>query len=767
MDHRFAPSLVLVLAALTGAPHLSPALAAQASHNRTEAASLLEQALFAEEHKRDFAAALDLFERARAAAAAAKDAATEASARQGADRVRARNAGVAQTPTPQLALQLRIADLILNYRRSPEGTSSQHEAANEVAIFGASAVDLIERGVAGPVRLEGADGTVVELPQSTESYVMLLARMTVPEAGAALDRLLSASDPLVRRSVATHANPDRHRAQLLRALKDPAPQVVDRAITRLAGSNDPALADVMRSAALKDNETAMAWLLNNARASQLVDMIADENLPANARTRACTVLAGAKGGQASKAALDAIFSLIRDLAEESSRQAAMESLFKLVTETWSRIPPELLRQLEDTLRTDSDRIPQPLGDRLLHRIGTARSLPYLVERHFSTSNQSLRLPDPNSLLARCGVGDFVQVSAALGLVPAREPRQDVFGSAMFQWLRGAAVSKVGSADLMQGLALQSANSRGPFLQDVAAQWIVSQLPERGDLSAAQRAAVGPELAPLAEELFESVADFSHGAGIRLMGAVGDPRYVRRLFERARTANSSECLTAIRRILAQQPARAADAIGFLLSSESTWEGDSFSSVFSGIFPAQAPEQLLKLAVDAWGNHTSASAHRRLIYLVAEQVPGDAGDQFLMQHYRELDVTASDARRATLLRFASSLYPPGVELIQQALRDPSSQVREAANTAFQAYRSQARVLDEFDAWANRAAQRDSAVHEFTMQVQGTNPDVVGVAALALGSLRVQSARPLIEQALQRFESNAALAVTLRRALEMLGN
>lgn len=767
MVNRLAPSVVFVFAGLIGAAQSSPTLAAQVPQSRTEFASLLEQALFAEEQSRDFVKALELFERARAAAATAKDAAAEETARRGAERVRARSAGVAQAPSEAQSLESRIAGLLRDYLRQPDGTQQQADAANEVVIFGASAVGIIERGIEGPPRLEFATGAVMEPPNWVERHVSLLARMTAPEAGAALDRLLSSPDPLVRRSVATCAQPDRHRAQLLRALKDPAPQVAERAISSLANSNDPALADLMRNAALKDNSTAMEWLLDNARAGQLVDMIADKALPAGVRTRACAVLAGARGGQASKAALDAILSLLRELGEESHRQAAMESLFKLVTETWPRIPQELLRQLEDALRTDAERIPQPLGDRLLHRIGTARSLPYLVERYFTTTNPNLRIPDPNSMLARCGVGDFVAVSAALGLVPSRDPRQDVFGSALFQWLRGAAESSVSSANLVQGLALQSANSRGMFLQGVVVPWIAARISEDGEVSAAERAAVGSELAPVAQELFESSDGGERRAGARVMGVLGDPRFLPALLRGCKLGDNTESLRAVRRVVAQQPARAADVIAFLLGDDTSWEGDDFVSVFSALFPSRAPDDVLKLAVESWTSRASANAHRRLMYLVAKCVPGEAGDQFLMAHYRELDSAAWQARQATLLRFAASLYPPGVDLIGEALRDPSSSVRTAAHKAFDAYRTQAVVFEEFQSWASRAARRDGAAHEFMLKVQGNDPGVVGVAALALGALSVPESRPLIQEAIQRFETNAEVVATLRRALEMLGN
>src|SRR5688500_9592521 len=135
-------SITLLLLAF---PAFAPA---QDKAQAPTAASLIEQALYAEEHERDFEKAAKLFDSALGAATRARDEGSKLVALAGAERARARAAGIPAAPQGENdPLVCRVAERIFIYQHHTPTSAEAKEALRDLALLGAIAVPWLERAI--------------------------------------------------------------------------------------------------------------------------------------------------------------------------------------------------------------------------------------------------------------------------------------------------------------------------------------------------------------------------------------------------------------------------------------------------------------------------------------------------------------------------------------------------------------------------------------------------------------------------------------------
>ncbi|MEO7153236.1 MAG: hypothetical protein ABI054_01215, partial [Planctomycetota bacterium] len=132
---------------------LSSLSLAQDKQVAPSAASLIEQAKFAEE-QRDFVKAQDLFTAAMKAAMAAQDPELAKQASEALGRVKLRAVGIGEAPlSDEDPMICRLAERMFSLWSFGENTQGLEDAYNDIALFGAIAVPWLEKAIQGPYRL--------------------------------------------------------------------------------------------------------------------------------------------------------------------------------------------------------------------------------------------------------------------------------------------------------------------------------------------------------------------------------------------------------------------------------------------------------------------------------------------------------------------------------------------------------------------------------------------------------------------------------------
>lgn len=119
--------------------------------------------------------------------------------------------------------------------------------------------------------------------------------------------------------------------------------------------------------------------------------------------------------------------------------------------------------------------------------------------------------------------------------------------------------------------------------------------------------------------------------------------------------------------------------------------------------------------------------------------------LAAHFRE--VTWAPARIEAIERFANELYEPAIPLLGEALKDNDGRVRAAAQSAFQAFKTQREAQAEFEAWQASSKEARATVEDLVKLLESSNHDVVVGAVQALGAIHARAALPAIVKLLDR--------------------
>jgi len=719
--------------------------------------SLAEQARYAEEHTRDFDKSAQLFGQASALAQKQGDAPNAKALDDARARVLARKSGIQAGGQEAYDAKRERAMLLIREIGSGDiGESGKSQGYRDLALLGAQVVPWLEKAIDGPFEQDE-----VSISGESKYFVKAIAMMSAPEGLAAMDRLLSSSDPLVRRAVAEYADPERHRAQLLRALKDPAQGVRERALATLAASDDPALTEVMRAAARGASGDAFEWLARR-EPSFLVQVAADKASPGTLRERVLNRLIDTEPLALADEHIDALLLLARERGAEGPRVLAMNLVYKL---TRTSMSPETAKRIETAVLSDFAHYPRPAVTGVLLRVGGPQALKVLVEQICAGGypNSAETQQGISRILARCGPADFAAVADAYGKMPPRLPgvlSNDAQVRPPLQgWLGAMLDQGLGSQAIAQAAGSMDPLIRRDFMQDVGLPWI-SRIPV--GMQNATIPSVDPGLLTLLREMPTGASsDYVRAKAIG-MGASGDPKVLPELVAMVSPNSNSDGYVqwAIRRVAGKDPQRWRVVIEQLMASESVSTED-LSRSFRELIGERQPTEILGLVKSLW-----KPAHaEKLAALVLESVPGPEGSAFLLEHYAQLPLVASKVREGIIKRFADEVYQPATALVGEALRDTDDRVRNAAFQAFNRFRENRQLVSDFKAWTEESALGDKTTAELLALLDSSNPQVLVATVKALGALKVRSALPRLIALLEARGNDAALVDAVGDAIERL--
>ncbi len=727
------------------------------------AMSLVEQAKKAEEQDRDFAKAIELYDRALEKAISSKNEDVIAQVKTFRAQAQARQAGIAPAvkPSDSDPMICRLAERLHNLEVFGPETEEIVEAYEDISLLGAIAVPWLEKAIGAPYDLCNLNVGGGNPPL----YVRALAQMSAPEGVAALEKLLSSPDPIVRRAVAHYASPDRHRAVLLKALKDPAEAVRDQAIERLSKGTDPKLFEVLSPFARSGNLAALGWMIEH-RPDELLRIAASPNLLAAVRSNALESLKRSKNFRPDAAAIDALIAVAGSQTEYTVRNAAMDLLQKGVCDTWKPLDPLLAKRIEDAIRAAPDSFPTRAAMSTLEAVGSASSLALLIERTTAEDMSPLVAPI-GRILGRSGPADFAAVVAAFAKAPV--PVRGVqTNNGMGEWvhnslrscLEALARGELTSVEIAKGAKVLPPAARRIYLQSVVVGWLEANT--NTDAAIARLPKFESGFLDLLREMAASgEANFTTYA-IRGLGASGDAKVLPELTATMATSDlDGNTITAIRRLTAKDPQRIRTVLELLLGIKA-YAPQNFCPAFQSIVDKPKSDELLEVVNALW----TPQASERLMALVTGAVPGPAGCEVLMKHYAELDASAFDTRMRVIQRFGQDLFEPALDLIGGALRDPNERVRQTAGTVFERFKSEQQRVKDFNEWRNSDAQKQKTIGELIPLLDNANPDVVIGAVKALRALKARSCYPKLVLLLEKHKDNANVKDVVMQTLDELG-
>lgn len=737
-------------------------LFAQGERKPETPAALVEQALYAEEHQRDFTRAAELFQRALDAARQANDATQLERARKGLDRVvaRQRGAGVEQDD-PILCAISRCLDAMESSSTQPE--SSADAAENDIQLYGAFAVPWIEKAIAGPLLL--CDTNV---SANVDRCVRVLTRMRIPEADAALQRLLKSIDPLARRAVATYCDPDAQRAILQQALSDPTPTVRDAAVKRFLRSSDPTLAASLLPHARAGNVPALEWLSRH-QAAALVTIATDPR--ADHRTRAVAL------GQIERSTLpqdsahvDALLALARDSSVPQLAKLAMTALADLLAK-WRPLEPSIAEQVRLALTAAPGAYPQPGAALALLGTGggpaiaaSAVQLLAALEAMPAQSNEQHQLCRRlDEQLMQLGGDAFPHVVEAYRELPIRIGSGDFRDQMLDSYARALRrlAPSAASPDLAR-CATGLAGDKFAFYASVVVQALRTSLSSQARVGAR----LEPEWLPLLRRMATSAEENVRESAVSGLGALGDPSVLPDLMAALKDSSpavAARASEALRNTIRADPARSRrvleDAMGAFLKQHG-----KHSAELAGQLAELPADDALELAERYWDESRDVWVHDTLARVVCDHVPGQRGLEFLLSKLPEMAAGPAYTRQRVIQRFGNELYEPALDALERALSDPSAEVRASARAAFKSFKEQREALAEFAAWKATRAEARQTVDELLELTASPNVEVVVGAVKALGALKASAAYPKLVRLLERKEPEIKAAV--QAALDKLG-
>ncbi len=727
------------------------------------AMSLVEQAKRAEEQDRDFAKAIELYDRALEKAVSSKNADVIAQVEAFRAQAQARQAGIAPAakssdPDP---MTCRLAEQLYNLEHFGPLTDDFADAYKDISLLGAIAVPWLEKAIRAPYQLCNFD-----IRGKPPLYVRALAEMSAPEGVAGLEKLLSSPDPIVRRAVAQYASPDRHRAILLRALKDPAEAVRDEAISRLSSGSDPKLFEVLSPFARIGNRAALRWM-NDQRPDELLRIAASANLPATVRSNALEYLRTEESYRPDAAAIDALLAVASSQAEYTVRSAAMDVLQRGVSSTWRPFDPILARRIEEAIKAAPDSFPFMSATYTLWEVSSASSLGLMIGRTSVDDMSSLTTPI-SRILGRSGPADFAAVVAAFAKTPVPVRGVPSGNGNMGEWIHGSlrswleamAKGEVSSVEIAKGAKVLPPAARRIYLQSVVVGWLEANT--NTDAAIARLPKFDAGFLELLREMAASGDGNFTNYAIRGLGASGEAKVLPELMATL-TGNSIDgtVAAAIRRIVVNDPQRVRVVLQLLLGNK-TIATENFCQAFQSILDKSKSEGLLEVVNSLWAPESS----ERLMALVTGAVPGPAGCSVLMQHYAELDAAAFDTRMRVIQHFGQELFEPALDLIGSALIDPNDRVRNTANQVFEKFKFEQQRVNEFNEWRKGDQQSKQAIAELIPLLDNANPDVVIGAVKALRALKARACYPKLVLLLEKHKDNEKVKDVVMQTLDELG-
>ncbi|MCE9593622.1 MAG: HEAT repeat domain-containing protein [Planctomycetes bacterium] len=748
---------VLFLAALA-----APLLARQ-EKKPDSPASLVEQALYAEEHERDFKRALELYQRAFTAAQQAADASLVDRAQKGIDRAAARQRGAPLDEFQQNdPILCGIANCIDSLGTMPDGSEQLSRAYRDIALYGPTAVPWLEKAIAGPYTL-----CVFKLGGAVDRYVRALAGMQVPDADAALKRLLKSVDPLVRRAVAEYSNPNRQREVLMLALQDATPTVRKYAIGALARSGDRGLLELMKTYALEGTEEAASWL-QLMEPTALLSVARDARATAEGREVAIRFLDGGTLPQTAEVA-DALLALAHDRTTAAIAPEPMKVLLKCVRDAWKPLDSEIASRVERALTADLDGYPQPTASLVLLAVGGGPAIESLAGRlnaiaaplNPSTTEGRAFLAQLQNQLRGLTSSDFRHVAVAFRKI---EPCGRVGDSStavydsVLNALNSLAQANTPSLDIAAGAEGLEGEKLERYMT-VAGTWIRSR---SGAGFNNTRDALDRAWIPLLRRMAQSTQYETRQAAAVGIGDVGDPALLTELSSLSEDPNvRNDATNSISRIVRADPAKSRETLENAMTTYSASNGRLSPEIASKI-SLLTPTDALALAEKFWKQSTDIAVRGALYSAVCSRIQGPEGSEFLLRHFA--DARATGVTLDAIRRFGKELYEPAIDVLGESLKDPSPDVRKTAQDAFASFKTQRDALAEFRAWKTTSDEARTTIDELAKLLDSPNLDVVIGAVKSLGALKARAVYPKLVKMLERKEPD--LKAAIQKALDQLG-
>lgn len=787
---RTATSALLALA-------LSPLACASTNDPQETARKLLERGAYAEEHERDFAAAAELYAQAVEAATAANDTTTANAAEAARNRILARQ-GTPVAPATKAAWQEvppQALRLLLEGSRSDPKTPEGQALIKDLAIAGASVVPKLEMMFSLETPTMIGDGvlslgiTPTQLYPNPTFAVYALAAIDGPEARAALERCYASPDPLVRHALVSAIGARWDFALLERALRDPVDSIAGVAINRLRGYANPNFADDMELGAKRGNAEAANWLARFA-AERLLTLAEDRATALDQRLLYVKALSQNGALDPDIKTAQRLLSLGREPGEESLSRLAFEALnYQWTHQAW-RFATELREPLGEFVMAELELKPTTQLISLLKLVAPTNTPGALLR-----AMQKIGAPLPTE------VADAIRNTVSGLPFDASEEAFDGWMELLRNLPRFEPVEPKGGASIagqvlirlrnlapsapLESLAKGARNLPTPLRQQYG--YVLEarvkeevQHGRRGG-SSGQSGGLDPAILPVAFAWLDLDWERAGSDVARCLIEVGDVEQLPRALDlycnvRIGGANNSAG-SAVNRLININPERAAviveqrlaklvsqpaagaavdqrlRALGYVAEGESGIVQDNPSAVVRtiGFFPSAQALALFR----NWYPKLGAPKHKHILQeVLVEQIDGAEAIAEIVRLYPEF--IEAETRHHAVERLGAELIEGAIPLLGDALRDPDSGVRKAAQDASAAFKQQREALEEFAAWTNASqAQRESTA-ELIALLASPNRDVVLGAVRSLGAIRASTALPALVKLLERNDPELKKAV-----------
>jgi len=742
------------------------------------ARALIERGAYAEEHERNFDAALELYAKAAKAAADAGDAATATEANAARDRVLARQ-GKAPAQASPADEQLVMRRALATVSSATEGAVDINQAAETIAIFGNRVVQWLEPMLVWTERIPvsshfGSSFGPDYLTPNAPLAALALVRIATPEAKAALERGLASPDPTVRMAIIKSLNVFAHADMAKRMVLDPVPAVSSVAIELLAGSQDLGLTDVMDAAARKGSWQAMEWLVRKVPERVLAIAI-DRGATVQSRSTALQQLRS--GGRVSPKIenVRALLAIGLDGDEASLRFFALVALSEQVP-NWSRPQDSALQ--EEAAKLITAQLEHELSPQLITAVNRSQSVP-TIKAMTALIPKLVAQPDAvllndfnvwlNNAQGEYPPATFDAWLAMYRALPIDFPRspddRNTDSSALAKIARQlgiAAATAPPDVIARSGRSLEGEARKlydGVILARLRSE--TRKANSRGGGGWPPAGSIDRAVLPLALELIATAGEggaptdaFAALIGIGDVQQIGVALDYIASREENMPAGPAQAVEELTKVDAKAAAVVFSAhIESVLASAAPTKGQLTTLGMLRVLPDESALAVIRTSLP---KARSDDAKEVLFSVLINYVRIPAATAFIAEHYTEMPSAPRALRAAAITRFGRELYEPAINLLGSALKDTEEDVRRAAREASQAFKVQREALEEFAAWTSASKEARDSIAELSKLLESNNKDVVLGAIKALGAVKARTALPALVKLLERNDPEVKAAV-----------
>jgi hypothetical protein len=758
-------------------------------------AAALERGHFAEEHERDFEAAAAWYQTALTTARQMDDAARVEEARAALERLKRRQGEVppeededavrAEIEERMAAVLDHLEGRVTYFRDNPSTFGAGHftevyaAAAGELDIFGQRSADLMAAFFEDRNREVGGNRLTLE----KEDAARVLAAMRTAEADAALEHGARSANPLVRREVMRAADPARHRAVLLMGADDAVPGVREAAVASLARDPRPADEELLRAAFEGGIDAAVEGLFR-LDPEAVVARALQADAPAELREQVFWLVVREAGGKPSAPKLELVLRRALEAPTEKERELTLEQLYKLVQGRWAPLSDALRARAEAFLLEHLESLPASWGIGALLAVAGPASLEALPKRMIASP--AIHAAENGSALQELGKQVAVEEAASVARIANALPRpENLQGSARDRYygalaglrrvLHGMPWPEEDPTPVLAAWNALDADLR-PHFASVLDDWTRALVERRtesvgGDADLAFRpGSLDERFLPIARVLVDMRDDKAVRRGLFVLRGVGGAEALlahvglANLGSPSRTTTKDLARSGAAALVAADPTGARATL--VAAIQSGWRlREALPPIDVEALELLPAEQLVAAFRELWPTFEEGDPRRvDLLQLLANSEATDA-TPLLVEHYGEIPPDHASLREDVLVLVGDQLYEPGLELLDEALRDRSQRVRGKASYAFGAFQAHRTMLDKFETWRRGdAAQRDG-VAELRELLASESREVRLGAVQSLGAVRAKEALPQLVRMLE--EDDAELRDTVRAAIQRMAD